>query len=238
MPYTPINPEFDRQHQYSLQLDGPDDRVVVLQVTDATGKVYDFQLEILSQHFAEPTVQVNVHKVEDTKYLGPEKVQHYDYRSHDRPVGGVWFLFEPPWPEPATGREGLDTPRRAEAARAERESLRELDRKIEKAQAEKAMAESEVLHAAIRKHRDYRGDDRCWMDDEELYAVLPEGYAPPERDTTVELKLCEKFIASRRNPRTEYVSPQRRIDELEAQVRELQGRLDDSRSAAEDRRFD
>ena len=28
------------------------------------------------------------------------------------------------------------------------------------------------LEAAIRKHRDQRGDDRCWLDDMELYAVL------------------------------------------------------------------
>ena len=28
------------------------------------------------------------------------------------------------------------------------------------------------LEAAIRKHRDQRGDDRCWVDDLELYKVL------------------------------------------------------------------
>ena len=31
---------------------------------------------------------------------------------------------------------------------------------------------------AIRKHRDQRLDDRCWMDDFELYASLPEGLDP------------------------------------------------------------
>jgi hypothetical protein len=70
------------------------------------------------------------------------------------------------------------------------------------------------LEAAIRKHRDERGDDRCWKDDEELYQVLSEGYTPPERDTAVELHNCEKFIACRQNPATVYVSPQRRIEEL------------------------
>lgn len=30
----------------------------------------------------------------------------------------------------------------------------------------------EKLSAAIRKHRDQRADDRCWLDDLELYAVL------------------------------------------------------------------
>lgn len=71
------------------------------------------------------------------------------------------------------------------------------------------------LQAAIRQHRDQRGDDRCWMDDETLYKVLPEGYVPPERDVTVELAQCERYLACRRNPATVYISPQRRIEELE-----------------------
>jgi len=74
------------------------------------------------------------------------------------------------------------------------------------------------LANAIRKHRDQKGDDRCWMDDEELYRLLPEGYEAPKRDSCVELKLCEKFIATRHNPNTEYVSPERRIEELEKQL--------------------
>ena len=75
-----------------------------------------------------------------------------------------------------------------------------------------------ALHAAIRKHRDQRGDDRCWMDDEQLYEALPEGYTPPARDSAVELERCRQFIASRWHPATAYVSPQRRIEELEAEV--------------------
>lgn len=77
-----------------------------------------------------------------------------------------------------------------------------------------------TLQTAIRKHRDFRGDSRCWMDDEELYAVLPEGYTPPERDSAVELKNCERFIASRQNPKTEYVSPEREIERLKKLVGE------------------
>lgn len=73
----------------------------------------------------------------------------------------------------------------------------------------------DMLEGAIRKHRDQHGDDRCWMDDEELYRVLPEGYMPPVRDSSVELKMCERFIACRHNPATKYLSPQRRIEELE-----------------------
>lgn len=75
--------------------------------------------------------------------------------------------------------------------------------------------DTEMFRAAIRKHRDYRGDHRCWMDDEELYKVLPEGYTPPARDSAVEIKNCERFISCRQNPATVYVSPETRIEELE-----------------------
>lgn len=36
----------------------------------------------------------------------------------------------------------------------------------------------EELETAIRTHRDQRGDDRCWLDDVELYAVLHEDKQP------------------------------------------------------------
>lgn len=76
----------------------------------------------------------------------------------------------------------------------------------------------EYYEEAIRKHRDQRGDDRCWQDDEELYSILPEGYTPPPRDTAVMLEQCEKYIACRQNPATTYISPQRRIEELETEL--------------------
>ena len=82
--------------------------------------------------------------------------------------------------------------------------------------------EVEKLRGAIRTHRDQRGDNRCWLDDETLYSSLPEGYIPPERDTTVELFNCMLYVACRHNPKTEYVSPQRRIEELEATVKKLE----------------
>jgi hypothetical protein len=83
------------------------------------------------------------------------------------------------------------------------------------------MSEKAALEAAVRAHRDARGDDRCWLDDEALYAALPEGYTPPVRDTLVELELCKQFIACRHNPATTYVSPQRRIEELQAALRKI-----------------
>ena len=70
------------------------------------------------------------------------------------------------------------------------------------------------LRDAVRAHRDARGDDRCWLDDEELYKMLPEGYTPPARDTSVELDLCRKFILNRRHPKTTYISPEREIERL------------------------
>jgi len=71
-----------------------------------------------------------------------------------------------------------------------------------------------ILQHAIRTHRDARGDDRCWMDDEDLYRLLPEGYTPPTRDAAVELDACKRFIACRHNPATHYHSPQREIERL------------------------
>lgn len=66
---------------------------------------------------------------------------------------------------------------------------------------------AQALADAIRAHRDQHGDDRCWQDDETLYKVLPEGYAAPARDTAVEIRNCERYIACRQHPNTTYVSP-------------------------------
>lgn len=76
----------------------------------------------------------------------------------------------------------------------------------------------ELLEAAIREHRDERGDDRCHADDGRLYtATLPEGDTRPARETAVTIENCMAYIACRQTGRT-YVSPQRRIEELEAEV--------------------
>jgi len=77
------------------------------------------------------------------------------------------------------------------------------------------------LENEIRYCRDQRGDDACWMDFERLYKLLPEGYTPPKRDTKILLSNCRKFIKSMQNPATTYVSPQRRIEELEKLNQEL-----------------
>ncbi len=79
------------------------------------------------------------------------------------------------------------------------------------------------LRDKIRWHRDQRGDDRCYRDNYELYSLLPEGFKRPEADSLVELEQCKKFIASCHDPAIRYVSPQRRIEELEIKVKELEG---------------
>ncbi len=80
------------------------------------------------------------------------------------------------------------------------------------------LEECQRLRDAIRRHRDYRGDDRCYLDDRELYAVLPEGYTPPPHDSAVTLEQCVRFIRCREDPATEYVSPQREIERLQAEL--------------------
>lgn len=79
-----------------------------------------------------------------------------------------------------------------------------------------AFDRAEKYANAIRKHRDMPGDDRCFLDDSELYAVLPEGYVPKPTEVAVTIENCQRFIECRQNPATAYVSPQRRIEELEA----------------------
>ena len=73
------------------------------------------------------------------------------------------------------------------------------------------------LRTAIRQHRVRHGDDRCHADDGRLYAVLPEGDTRPARETAVTLENCQRYIECRQTER-EYVSSQRRIEELEAEV--------------------
>ena len=82
------------------------------------------------------------------------------------------------------------------------------------------------LEAAIRKHRDQKGDDRCFLDDFELYAVLGEPmpdpqYCPPEEM----LENCKRFIQSRQGA-GEYISSQRRIEKLESELQQSANRID------------
>lgn len=84
----------------------------------------------------------------------------------------------------------------------------------------KTLIKLEELRAAVRQHRDERGDDRCHADDGRLYAALPEGDTRPPHETAVTIENCQKFIDARQAGR-EYVSPQRRIEELEDRIESL-----------------
>ncbi len=66
---------------------------------------------------------------------------------------------------------------------------------------DKMTQEIVTLKNAIKKHRDQKGDDRCWMDDDELYSVLNEPlFARPMPSRDKMMKNCEKFIALRTKP--------------------------------------
>lgn len=103
--------------------------------------------------------------------------------------------------------------------------------------AEAAEAELERLRAGVRAHRDMRGDDRCHIDDATLYALLPDGDTRPARESAVTIENCARFIECRQQGR-EYVSPERRIEELEAENAALRAKLDDTyRRATASQRF-
>lgn len=55
------------------------------------------------------------------------------------------------------------------------------------------------LKEAIRKHRDQKGDDRCWMDDQELYAELRDGNLGDNTvgDQSAMLRNCQRFVELR-----------------------------------------
>ncbi len=89
---------------------------------------------------------------------------------------------------------------------------------------DQVVAEAAKLQNAIRQHRDERGDDRCYADDHRLYMVLPEGDTRPIRETAVTIENCQKYIECRQTGR-EYISPQRRIEELETELDSGKGYL-------------
>jgi FtsZ-binding cell division protein ZapB len=107
--------------------------------------------------------------------------------------------------------------------------------------AREAVEMTEKYEAAIRKHRDQKGDDRCWIDDRELYAVLPEGYAGfgPQLDEPEEmLANCKRYIASRHDETITYLSPAREIEKLRAEVARLGRELEVSKEATRSRERD
>ena len=84
------------------------------------------------------------------------------------------------------------------------------------------------LETAIRNHRDQKGDDRCWLDDVEIYKVLPEGVADADLRLHCPkemLENCKKYLAHRQNPEVPYISPQREIEKLEKENERLRAEV-------------
>jgi hypothetical protein len=84
------------------------------------------------------------------------------------------------------------------------------------------VAEIERLRDGIRRHRDAEGDDRCWLDDRDLYELLPEGLAdhapalPPRGEF---LRSCERYWEQRSDGRV--LPGCRTIAQLEAEIERL-----------------
>src|SRR4051794_12801651 len=72
--------------------------------------------------------------------------------------------------------EECDIPWMLETAAREIDRLRILQTAAD--ELDRLRAEGERLKAAIREHKDQRGDDRCWLDDVKLYHPLGEGVSP------------------------------------------------------------
>jgi hypothetical protein len=86
------------------------------------------------------------------------------------------------------------------------------------------------LEAAIRNHRDQRGDNRCHLDDHALYSVLGEGQPntalPPECEF---LESCKRFYRQRQHPCDEGVDllpDDMTIQQLTDEVKRLRGALE------------
>lgn len=73
------------------------------------------------------------------------------------------------------------------------------------------------VKAAVREHMEQSGDDRCWIDDEALYAKL--GLDVDELNTALPpkeefLSNCARFHASRQDPKHKYVTVAEQLEAL------------------------
>ena len=83
--------------------------------------------------------------------------------------------------------------------------MNKLDQGIQKMSIQELRKEIIRLRTGIRKHRDEKGDDRCWLDDVELYKLLPDNVSaiatlPPKNKF---LRSCEKFWETRQCQKTQ-----------------------------------
>lgn len=85
------------------------------------------------------------------------------------------------------------------------------------------------LRIAVKEHRDARGDDRCWLDDIELYRALgeevpkPMMLALPNREAF--FTRCTEYYKNRQSPGCRpwitVEALQTRIDELESYIKKV-----------------
>jgi hypothetical protein len=90
--------------------------------------------------------------------------------------------------------------------------------------------EVDRLKGAIRKHRDARGDDRCWIDDLELYRIIGDGDVDPSilalPSKCEFLESCSRFWSQRQHPDDQTIDPHpMTIAQLEAEIDRLKGVL-------------
>jgi hypothetical protein len=75
-----------------------------------------------------------------------------------------------------------------------------LDRDLRKMDVGQLLWEMHALRQQIRKHRDAKGNDRCWENDVELYKLLPEPLpeelSPEMPESCVFLKNCAAYMAA------------------------------------------
>jgi hypothetical protein len=91
------------------------------------------------------------------------------------------------------------------------------------------VAEILRLRKGIRNHRDQKNDDRCWLDDYALYALLGEDQPNTALPPTEEFMAnCRRFCESRQKPGDTYVTVETLLRDREAQTWEAAARLIES----------
>jgi hypothetical protein len=70
-----------------------------------------------------------------------------------------------------------------------------------------------MYESKIRQIRDQFGDDKCWMDWEVLFKMLPEGYVPVKQDIAIQIENCKQYLLCR-SKGTEYLPPPRWVKGL------------------------
>lgn len=85
-----------------------------------------------------------------------------------------------------------------------------------------AAIDAKAFRDAITKHRDQKGDDRCWLDDQELYIAAglePAETALPCRNDF--LASCERYWCQRQTPEQRTRPPGKTIGQLERETKVL-----------------